>query len=746
VESAFYFPPEYLRASLLVSLLSVWLLVGLFAYLNHYTKRRYFTIWTAAWLFYAVWLTLNFCPEPQSLRLVLEMARQWCMGVSAVFVFWGSLVFMGHRVRHRTVALFVVFLLAWSCVGTCLLEKPIHTKLPVALLLGFASLRAAHCFFRYRCKFRYVGASLLSLGLLLWGIYLTAYPFWETSTQLRATSFFLSGVIQLLIAVSMIILVLEESRAVMQRLLQVSRSNREVRVGLQQQVRSSEDRYHKLFEQASDGIIITDTENLKIMEMNQRAKRLLMVTRFEPGRHSLSSFLENQAIEETGRGPAQFERIRTQRTLHVVAADGTRTPVETEATAIMFEGLPAYQFAFRELTERVRLEQQFRQSEKLAALGQMISGIAHELNNPLAVIKGYLDLVLSRHELSEQTRHDLQKVAHESSRAARLVRNFLSFARSQPAHRAATSLNQLVERMVELRRPELISAGLELRLDLKPELPDIHLDPDQIQQVVVNLLNNAVQALAGRPEPAPAGVIHVVTDRVGDTVRLCVEDNGPGVPKHLESKIFEPFFSTKEVGKGTGLGLSIAHGIMAEHNGRISCQPSPLGGACFMLELPAGESQPSETPIPPSPEPDVMLATPETPAAPSHILILDDEPVLAEMLGEILGHAGHRSTLCHSPLEALRQLDHEHFDVILSDFRMPALDGRQFYQRVLQMNSALASRVIFLTGDVVNEETRKFLSSVGNPCITKPFQMRVVEATVNRVLLQHQAAAPAVAA
>ena len=747
MESAFDFPAEYPRAGLLVSLLSVWLLVGLFAYLNHYTRRRYFTIWTAAWLFHALWLTLNICPEPGSLRWVLEMARQWCLGVSAVFVFWGSLVFMGHRVRQRTVALFVLFLLAWSCVGTCLLEKPLQTKLPVALLLGLASLRAAHCFFRYRCKQQYLGASLLSLGLLLWGLYLAGHPFWETVAQLQATSFFLGGVIQLLIAVSMIILALEESRAITHRLLRVSRSNREVRAGLQQQVRSSEDRYRKLFEQASDGLIITDTANLKILEMNQRAKRLLMVTRFEPGRHSLCSFLEDpSAGGEAGRGATQFERIRSQRTLHLVAADGSKTPVEAEATAIEFEGQPAYQFAFRELTERVQLEQQLRQSEKLSALGQMISGIAHEVNNPLAVIKGYLDLILARHELPEQTRHDLQRVAHESSRAARLVRNFLSFARSRPAHRAATNLNRLIERVGELWRSDPLSARLELRLELQPDLPEILVDPDQIQQVLVNLLNNASQALAGRPAPAPPGVIRVTTERIQGALLVGVEDNGPGVPPHLESKIFEPFFSTKEVGQGTGLGLSIAHSILTEHGGRVCCRPSSLGGAGFVVELPLANARVQEAPLPASPDTEIIPNAREPAAAPASVLILDDEVVLAEMLGEILGHLGHRSALCHSPIEALKKIEQEHFDLILSDFRMPGLDGRQFYERISALDPELASRIIFLTGDLVNEDTRNFLASIGNICLTKPFQVRVVESTVNRALRLHQGASRGVPA
>jgi signal transduction histidine kinase len=739
MEPAFYFPPEYLRAGLLVSLLSVWLLVGLFAYLNHYTRRRYFTLWMVAWLFYALWLTLNFAQELHPHSRLLQMCRQWSVGTSAVFLFWGSLVFMGHRVRQTLLGLFMLFLLVWSYVGVYHVNDPLQAKLPIFLMLGLASFRAAFCFFRYRCKRQYIGASLLAVGLLLWGVYLGGYPFWEAQRQLQAVSFFLCGVLQLFIAVSMIVLVLEEARATLQRVLETNRSNREACAGLQQQVRSSEDRYRKLFEQASDGIVITNTSGLDILEMNQRAKRLLILPRFEPGHHSLRSFLEGVVPGCGGAsGPELFERIRLHRTLHLVASDGAKTPVEAEAMAIEFEGQPAFQFAFRELTERVRLEQQLRQSEKLSALGQMISGIAHELNNPLAVIKGYLDLILSHHPLHEHTRSDLQKVAHESSRATKLVRNFLSFAREQPTHRAAVDINQLVERVVELRRFDLRATAVEIRLELTPDLPPALADAEQIQQVLINLINNAVQALSETSHHSRAGLVRLRTDRVNGTVRLFVEDDGPGVPKHLESKIFEPFFTTKEVGKGTGLGLSIAHSILSEHRGRVYYQASPLGGACFVLELPVANVQAPEHPAPPAPAvpaPTTSTAQPKAPPLPpANILILDDERALAEMLGQMVHHLGHRGTLCCSPLEALERLAQEDFDLILSDYRMPVLDGQQFYRRVAQLKPRLAPKIIFLTGDALNEETHGFLSSIDNACIIKPFQLGVVESAVNRVL------------
>src|SRR5262249_42970100 len=227
------------------------------------------------------------------------------------------------------------------------------------------------------------------------------------------------------------------------------------------------------------------------------------------------------------------------RQLNLVRRDGTLTPVEVGGAPIQFDGKAAYQFFLRELTERSRLEQQLRQAEKLSALGQMISGVAHELNNPLAVIKGYLELILRRDTLGQSTRADLEKVAIESNRAAKLVGNFLSFAREQPVHRESVDLNALIRQASELRNLDLPMAGAEVKLELDPQLPPTQADPDQIQQVLVNLLSNSLQALAETPRP---GRVQITSRREKNLIRVLVEDNGPGVPPDVLPFIFEPFF------------------------------------------------------------------------------------------------------------------------------------------------------------------------------------------------------------
>ena len=409
--------------------------------------------------------------------------------------------------------------------------------------------------------------------------------------------------------------------------------------------------------------------------------------------------------------------------------DGALIPLEINGSQVDFAGQPAYQFFMLEVTERTRLEQQLRQAEKLSALGQMISGVAHELNNPMSVIKGYLELVLAHHDLQPQTRADLEKVVHESNRAAKLVMNFLSFAREQPAHREMVNLSAMVQRLIEVRKFDLLVAKTEVLLALDPQLPPVHADPDQVQQLIINLVNNSLQAMVESSRP---GRLKITTRHSEGRVHVLVEDNGPGVPPHLVNKIFEPFFTTKEVGTGTGLGLSIAHSIMADHKGRIQYQASSLGGAGFVLDFPAAKAEPAPRGV----ETTTVTAKPtETPAARGEkILVLDDEKAIAEMLGEMLGLLGYQPTLCHSAAHALELITQQNFDVIISDFRMPGINGEQFYALATRQQPALARRIVYLTGDIVNTDTLKFLESIGNPHMTKPFNLARVRTTVAEVI------------
>jgi two-component system NtrC family sensor kinase len=504
---------------------------------------------------------------------------------------------------------------------------------------------------------------------------------------------------------------------------------------LQKKVLSTEERYRSLFDQASEGIVIADADDLRILEVNQTARRLLGV----PGPDSgfLPSFcrIHPDPDPRPRTGPEWFAAICRHRNVTLMRRDGGTTPAEADGAPIQFEGRPAYQFFMRELSDRARLEQQLRQSEKLSALGQMISGVAHELNNPLAVIKGYMELMLRRDPLSPQMRTDLEKVALESTRAAKLVSNFLSFAREQPMHRERVDLNELVRALLASRQADFNEARASLVFNPDAGALQTEGDPDQIRQALVNVLNNALQAVAGLPG---GGRVQVSTSAKADLIQIRVEDNGPGVPPEVLPHIFEPFFTTREVGQGTGLGLSIAHSILSDHNGRILHQPAAGGGACFVLELPVIAAAAAETAAPaPAPGPDLQAAPGR---ARARILILDDDPTIAELLGEMVGLLGYTSSVCHSGAQALDLIGRQEFDLIISDFRMPKMNGQEFYQQAVRRKPELAPRILFLTGDVVNDDTQAFLKSTGNPHLAKPFQLACVERTLADVLQRNLAA------
>jgi len=334
-------------------------------------------------------------------------------------------------------------------------------------------------------------------------------------------------------------------------------------------------------------------------------------------------------------------------------------------------------------------------------------------------------LILARPDLPAHTRASLEKVSGETDRATRLVRNFLTFAREQPSRREAVKLNEIVERLVELRRFNFVVSGVQSKIELAPDLPPVSADPDQIQQLVINLLDNAFHAMADIPGSA---VLRIRTEAVEKSIRLLVEDNGPGVPEELVTKIFEPFFTTKEVGVGTGLGLSIAHQIMSDHKGRIFYQTSSLGGAGFVLEFPRSEGTQS-APV------EALTAAVSEPVRTGNlpsgaVLIVDDEPLLAEMLAEILELVGCSSAFCISAAQALEMLEKQNFDLIISDFRMPGMNGHQFYEAVKQKKPELAPRVVFMSADMTNEDMQGFLRSTGNRHLAKPFTLASVKQTV----------------
>jgi len=410
-----------------------------------------------------------------------------------------------------------------------------------------------------------------------------------------------------------------------------------------------------------------------------------------------------------------------------LAAPGSGREVQLRAGARTF-AVSAYPIGpvpgdavlvFEDQTERRRLQDQLIQSEKMSAIGQLIAGVAHDLNNPLASVVGFADFLLEGRDVPSNLVEPIRVIQQEAERAASIVRNLLTFARKQDHARRATDLEPLLETTVTLLRTQMGSRRVEVILDVESNLPPIDADTGQIQQVFVNLINNASHAIeaAGRP-----GRVVIRARRWRDGVAVEVSDDGPGMTAEVAAQVFDPFFTTKPEGQGTGLGLSICQGIVKEHGGRIQLSTSPGRGALFTVELPrTSRSAPEEGP---AAEPEAM--------PPLRILVIDDEPHILHYMRATLEAWGHGVEVAGDGEEGLELAVGGEFDLILSDLRMPRLTGREFFAALQERNPEAAQRVVFSTGDTVHGDTTAFLEAQAHPFLNKPFSLAELRALLAR--------------
>jgi two-component system NtrC family sensor kinase len=372
----------------------------------------------------------------------------------------------------------------------------------------------------------------------------------------------------------------------------------------------------------------------------------------------------------------------------------------------------------RDVTDEHRLAEQLMQQEKLAAVGQLVSGVAHELNNPLASVMAFAQLLLAAPMSAEQDRPAIDAIHQEAKRAAKIVSNLLTFARQHQPERRVTDLNRVVEDSLELRRYALRIANVEVRSDLDPDLPLTWADPFQLQQVLLNLVSNAEHAMAKWDGPR---AITIATSRLDDQLVIRVSDTGPGVPSEHQRRIFNPFFTTKPVGEGTGLGLSISDGIVREHGGKIRLESSEGAGASFVIELPLVPPPTFDTP----PEPSAVV--PETRSR--RLLVVDDEASLRQAVAAYFRSLGHEVDVAATGRDALDRAAVLDYDAVLLDLRLPDITGDQVLARLRDMSRA-PQRVVFITGDTQSESSRRALEASGHPTVAKPFLLDDLAAVV----------------
>ncbi len=378
----------------------------------------------------------------------------------------------------------------------------------------------------------------------------------------------------------------------------------------------------------------------------------------------------------------------------------------------------------KDAEEEIALQREsLHQREKLAAMGSLLAGVAHELNNPLSIVVGRATM-LQEEAVDEGTRSVADKIRAAAERCARIVRTFLAMARQRKPEQTVLSINAVLSDCVEMLGYGLRTAGIIVEKQLAGDLPSISGNADQLHQVFLNLIVNAQQAMETQPLPRR---LRIVSDRYEDRVRVRIVDNGPGITPAIRSRIFDPYFTTKPPGGGTGVGLAVSLGIVESHNGSLTVECPPEGGAVFQVLLPiraAGE---------PTDHQEIAVADPANPKGP-RLLIVDDEPEVGALLADILRRDAASIEVAASGQEALHLLVQREFDAILTDLRMPGMDGPELYRQIEQRWPQRARIVIFITGDALSPTVQTFLAGTGQPYLEKPFVPAEVRKIVQEIV------------
>jgi two-component system, NtrC family, sensor kinase len=441
-------------------------------------------------------------------------------------------------------------------------------------------------------------------------------------------------------------------------------------------------------------------------------------------------------------------------------ADGSTFLADEEMSVLELDDERVALILLRDLSDQEKLQQELVQAQKMEAIGLLVAGVAHELNNPLAAIVGFSQLIRSDPRLPDDMSGMADTLIAEADRTRRIVNNLLDFARQRPPERHATPLRPLIQSVIDLQAYSYIAGRIEVTVELEDGLPVVELDRQQLQQVLLNLTLNAVQAIRSVHD---RGTLRIRATQVGagGRVRIAIEDDGPGVPESDRPRLFVPFFSTKAPGEGTGLGLAVSAGIVAGHGGRLWHEPIGSGGSRFIIELPivaAADTRPEVAHVAFTPPafgpldeaegtaPAVRApamgpdAAPPLPAAVSssggrpRLLILDDEPSIRAFLAKALARSGYETVTVGSGAEALELARTESFDGMLCDHRMAGMSGTAVFEAMSTIRPELANRFVFMSGDVLNPELRSFAAEHGIGLLAKPFDLDSIARVVHELL------------
>jgi two-component system NtrC family sensor kinase len=472
-------------------------------------------------------------------------------------------------------------------------------------------------------------------------------------------------------------------------------------------------RWQAVAEALRQGVLILDAEG-KIELSNPAARQILAERLGVAATATRLADLGGMKIADLVEGAKRDEPL-------VVEVAGAVLEVRPSPILDPDGGRSGVALLLNDVTNDRLREARFVQAEKLSTLGELLASVAHEINNPLATVLGYAEL-LSR-KASESQKEGLEAILEEAERCRHIVSTLLSFARPRKTERADVDLGAIAGSVLDLLAHDLRSADIEVTRDLPP-LPPVRADRYELQQVFFNLTRNARDAIRGTGRK---GKLAVVAQTRGDRVRVEIRDSGPGFPKEAQGLLVPRPFVTTKGEKGTGLGLSIATGIVRDHGGEIHAGAAPEGGASLAVEIPASRAV-VEAPA------DGGEAPPRAGTA-RRILIVDDEAHVRELLAQICREIGHDPVVACDGQEALVVVGREpQLGAVLSDLRMPNMDGVAFYHELRARSHPLASRIVFLSGDLARAETASFLKEAGRPVLAKPFRVAQVWRVLDEVL------------
>ncbi len=650
--------------------------------MNFSTRRAHLSLWTVAWMFYSVYLAASIGLEESPGTPFLLMASRACIGISALFMFWGSFRLSHVQRDQRELALATGLIIIWSYFAAYRVQDGLWLTLPVFLLLAGAGVYTGILYIRTRRQSR--GSVILGVGFLLWGVHLIGFPLANGSQVLMAGAYLTSAILALLIVVGMVV---------------------------EDNVTLSEHDYHALFDSSGDAIFLLNPQTLGVLEVNQAALQLSGRTAGELiGR----SFIELcpgllPALARVDGAAAEAAVNEAGRELTFLRANGGEFLCEGNARLVHCPKGPVLLLSMHDITARKQTEQSLRdstrqlastvaelretekqviQQERLRALAQMASGVAHDFNNVLAKILGFNELLLAWPENlddKDKVKKYLQMTSAAAQEAVSIVNRLREFYRHRKDSDVyqAVDVNETVTQAIVLTQPkwkdQMMASGATVVMDtgLK-DVPPIRGSESDLRESLINLLFNAVDAM---PQ---GGTVTVTTGTEDNSVVIQVRDTGRGMTEEVRQRCFEPFFTTKGE-RGTGLGLAIVYGIVQRHGGSIDVQSEPGKGAVFTIRLPMLQGEGGE-----------LLPGSAEPMRPLRVLLAEDEPQVRDIEAEYMRGDGHFVETAADGREAMERFAQWGYDVVVADRAMPEMNGDQLTAAIKKISPK--TPVIMVTG------------------------------------------------